>query len=40
MNIYEEKGYKDREEYLAELSDSEAVAALSELLGPEEDFVI
>jgi len=41
MNIYKEKGYRDRDEYLEELCtqyDSESVMALSELLGPEEDF--
>lgn len=41
MNIYEEKGYKDRDDYLTELClhyDSEIVIPLSELYGPSEDF--
>lgn len=41
MNIYEKKGYKDRDAYLEELSeeyDPLFVEMLSDALGPEEDF--
>lgn len=42
-NIYPEKGYENREEYLNDLSDSYgvpsfAVSSLAEMLGPNEDF--
>ena len=43
MSVYEEHGYKNREEYLRELADEngadlEAVFALAGMLGPDEDF--
>ena len=43
MSVYEEHGYKNREEYLRELADEngadlEAVFALADMLGPDEDF--
>lgn len=43
MNKYNELGFESREEYLTGLAlenglDPEAVHALAELLGPEEDF--
>lgn len=41
--IYQERGYKNREEYLRELAaengaDVQAVFALADMLGPDEDF--
>ena len=43
MDIYREYGYKDREDYLRQLADEngadvEAVFALADMLGPNEDF--
>lgn len=43
MNIYEEKGYKNREEYLDEMAaeydvDRGTVGVLAEVLGDSEDF--
>jgi hypothetical protein len=43
MNIYQERGYKDRDDYLTQLAedngaDLEAVFALADMLGPDEDF--
>lgn len=43
MSIYQEHGYKDREDYLRQLAadngaDVEAVFALADMLGPDEDF--
>jgi len=42
-NIYEERGYRDREDYLRSLAEDyalplESVKEIAELLGPEEDF--
>jgi hypothetical protein len=42
-NIYQERGYKNREAYLRELAaengaDVQAVFALADMLGPSEDF--
>lgn len=42
-NIYQEKGYRDRNHYLESLAedtgtDLDAVYALADLLGPSEDF--
>jgi hypothetical protein len=43
MNVYEENDYESREDYLRQLAaengaDVEAVFALAEILGPDEDF--
>jgi phosphopantetheine adenylyltransferase len=43
MSIYKERGYKNRTEYLRELAnengaDLQAVFALADMLGPDEDF--
>lgn len=41
MDSYQEQGFENRNDYLKSLSDEygqETVQALSELLGPEEDF--
>lgn len=43
MNIYNEHGYADREEYLQSLaedydSDYESIKVLADMLGEEEDF--
>ena len=43
MNIYEENGYKNRDEYLDFMAQdygigSDIVQALADILGPEEDF--
>ena len=43
MNIYEEKGFLDRQDYLEDLADQfgvdiKTVESLSDLLGPNEDF--
>jgi len=41
MNVYRNKGYVNRADYLSELSNSydpDAVYILAEMLGPEEDF--
>lgn len=43
MNIYQEKGFKDRDDYLEYLADEyevefEYVYELAEFLGPNEDF--
>lgn len=43
IDIYKEKGYKDRKDYLESLSDEYyiplyIVEALSDILGPSEDF--
>ena len=43
MNIYEEYGYKDRNDYLCSMAedygaDAEAVFALADVLGEDEDF--
>lgn len=42
-NVYEENGYKDREDYLESMADEygvshDKVALLAEVLGPDEDF--
>lgn len=42
-NVYQENGYKNRKEYLEELSDSygvelDTVLMLADLYGPSEDF--
>ena len=42
-NIYQERGYEDREDYLRSLAeehdaDEESVFALADMLGPNEDF--
>ena len=43
MNIYKEHGYKNRKDYLQNLADEygadvQAVFALADMLGPDEDF--
>ncbi len=43
MSIYQERGYRDRAEYLRELADEngadlEAVQLVADILGPDEDF--
>ncbi len=43
MDIYQESGYKDRDDYLRQLAadngaDIKAVLMLADVLGPEEDF--
>jgi len=41
MNIYQEHGFKDRQDYLTSLCDEypkDIVFSLAELLGPNEDF--
>jgi len=43
MSIYEDEGYKDREDYLRQLADEnevdyDTVLALAEMLGENEDF--
>lgn len=42
-NVYQENGYEGRDDYLRSLSDDygvplDAVLAMAEILGPEEDF--
>ncbi len=43
LEVYQENGYKDRDDYLNSLSEDygvpiDAVLALAEVLGPDEDF--